>query len=432
MNKYNKFIFKKYEFDQESKVLDLFYSLDEEINFKESFVFDFDFVDYDKTILDQAFFSLFIMAGVSYYKSFLPSHIEIDNNNLDEASKAFFERTYEKGLGEFFYVNQLDPGTKINFPFIEKDSTTKTFSALNKNKLIGIGGGKDSLLTLEILRNSGQPIVTWSVGHRDQLSPLVELMGTKHLFIDRIIDKQILELNSQGAMNGHIPISAILACTGTVVSILSGNCEVVVSNEKSANEPSLSYQGIDINHQYSKSSVFEQDYQEYLKSELDNYSNYYSFLRPLGELYIAELFSKVGFAKYKSVFSSCNRAFTQNNNQIFWCGECAKCAFSFLIFTPFIDKEELEDLWNDKNLLLDPNLEKTYKELLGINGEKPLDCVGEIRESRLAMEMAKKIYPELTKYQYELDDNYNYQEIGPDLMPEEVRIILLKALGEKN
>jgi hypothetical protein len=371
------------------------------------------------------------MAGVSYYKSYMPSKININNNILDAESGAFFSRTYESGLGEFFYKNKLDPKTKINFPIVESGKIIES-KKNNLSKLVGIGGGKDSLLTLEILKAAKQEIATWSVGHRDQLTPLVEKMGTKHFFVDRLIDQNIIKLNENGAMNGHVPISAILAMTGTIVAILSGISEVVVSNEKSADEPTLVYDGIDINHQFSKSSVFEKDYQKYLKTQEGGNTNYYSFLRPIGELFIAELFASIGFEKYKQVFSSCNRAFTQLNKNIFWCGQCPKCAFTFLIFTPFVERSELEKLWNGKNLLLDPELTQTYKELLGIEGKKPLDCVGEIRESRLAMDMAKKIYPELNMYEYESDNDYNYKEIGPDSMPPESRNILLDYINNLN
>jgi hypothetical protein len=431
MRSFNSFIFNKYTFDKNSKTLDLHFSLDNEIDFKESFIFDFNFIDYNPKQLDRAFFSLFIMAGISYYKSFIPKTIEINDNMLSPEGSAFFSRTYESGLGEFFYKNKLDPKTRINFPSTGTDKDMKYIDS-NKSKLVGIGGGKDSLLTLEILRKSENDVSTWSVGHRAQLAPLIEKMESKHFFVDRVIDQKIIRLNEEGAMNGHIPISAILAMTGNIVAILSGISEVVVSNEKSADEPTLQYGGVNINHQYSKSSVFEKDYQNYLKNQEGSNTNYYSFLRPIGELFIAELFAKIGFEKYKKVFSSCNRAFTQVNKKIFWCGHCPKCAFTFLIFTPFVERNELEKLWNGKNLLLDPKLTQTFKELLGIEGEKPLECVGEIRESRLAMDMAKNIYPELSKYVYESDNNYNYKEIGPDCMPPESRNVLLNYINQLN
>ncbi len=427
MSTYQNFIFKDYSFDPQTKTLRLDYSYDGIVEFSESYKFDFEFSEYDPIVLDRAIQSLFFMAGVSYFKTYLPPNTVIDRGSLDQKMAKFFSKTYERGLGEFFYVNKLDPHQIINFPVTEPE-LPKLPTHNNKGLLVGIGGGKDSLVSVELLRDSGSNITTWSLGHRSQLEPLIDVIGLPHLWVDRTWDRSLLEHNARGAYNGHIPISAIFASVGTVVAILSGKRDVVVSNESSANEPDLTYQGAEINHQYSKSLEFEKDYQDYLNNVIDN-TGYFSYLRPFSEVYIAEIFSKVGFNKYKGVFSSCNRAFTHDSSHMFWCGECPKCAFTFLALTPFIDRELLESIWG-KNLLLDPTLEKTYKQLLGIAGDKPLDCVGEIKESRAAMRLAQKIYPELDKYQFDIPDDYNYKKYSEHSMPENIYTQLKNKLEE--
>ena len=307
---------------------------------------------------------------------------------------------------------------------------TETIEALptkhGSGKIVAIGGGKDSLLSTEILR-SEQDLSTWSLGHRQQLTPLIDRINLPHLWVERKLDTQIMQHNDTGAYNGHIPISAIFAATGTIVALLSGNRDVVVSNENSANDPTLFYQGVAINHQYSKSLEFEIDFQKYLQNRLGDGVRYYSLLRPFSELSIAEMFSKY-FYKYKDVFSSCNRAFTQKADGLFWCGQCAKCAFTFLILTPFISRQDLESLWGH-NLLLDAGLKRIYEQLLGIQGDKPLDCVGEIRESRAAMRLAQEVYPELRKYHFDLPLDYDWHEIKQDSMPVEIRTVLMRQIA---
>ena len=238
----------------------------------------------------------------------------------------------------------------------------------------------------------------------------------------------MLDHNTQGALNGHIPISAILACAGTVVAALTSYRDVVVSNESSASEPTLRYEGVDINHQYSKSLAFEQAFQSYNRHRFGEAIRYYSFLRPLSELRISELFARVGFQKYHDVFSSCNKAFTHSSDHIFWDGKCAKCAFVFLALTPFIERQKLENLFSGKNLLLDPELDATYRQLLGIEGDKPLECVGEVKESRAAMRLAQQKYPELKKYKFELPEDYDFRALAPHSMPEEITKLLLSGL----
>lgn len=418
MKTYQQFIFENYEFDETQKTLSLHYSLDKLLNFTETYRFNFDFVTFNKLSLESALESLFLMAGISYYKTYLPKEIVIAKGSLSPDQATFFSKTYQRGLGEFFYVNKLDPNTPIEFPSSPM-SKQHCEPSHNEGLLVGIGGGKDSLVSVEILRtHTDMKLATWSMGHHLQLASLIKEIGLPHFSVEREWDKQLIEVNKQDAYNGHVPISAIFATMGTVVSILTGYQDAVVSNESSASDPNLTYQDVDINHQYSKSLEFENDYQNYLKLLFGESLRYYSFLRPLTELRIAELFANIGFEKYKGVFSSCNHAYKLGQNHMIWCGECPKCAFVFLALTPFVERAKLETLWGGKNLLLDPKLEPTYRQLLGIEGDKPMECVGEIKESRAAMRLAQKQYPELSKYQFDIPADYDYKKLSPHLMPE--------------
>lgn len=418
--KFQQFIFDRYHFDAASKTLELHYAIDDVHHFVETYRFDFDFTEYDEAALDRALQNLFFMAGVSYFKTFIPPEIVVKQRSLDEIEAAFFSKTWQRGLGEFWYVNQLDPHTPVNFPATAQPKPAVELGE-RAGLLVAVGGGKDSLVSVELLRQSGLDIATWSLSHRPQLTPLVERIGLTHYFVERTWDRQLLELNQQGALNGHVPISAIFACVGAVVAILSGRRDVVMSNEQTANEPTLHYQGVAINHQYSKSQEFEQDFQALLGHTFGDGLRYYSFLRPLSEIRIAEIFAQVGFDKYHDVFSSCNRAFVHSSDRLFWDGTCAKCAFVFLALTPFVPRDKLEALFSGKNLLLTTDLEPTYRQLLGIEGDKPLDCVGDIKEARAAMRLAAKTYPELAaKYSFEIPADYDYHARSAHQMPSEI------------
>lgn len=418
MNRYRQFLFKGYRFDKASRQLVLRYGYDDALEFHETYHFGFEFVKYDEAALDQALQLLFFMAGVSYYKMYLAPEIIVQAGQIDEALAAFLGKTYQRGLGEFFYLNHLDPQTPVTFPI----NTPRVEPVEVKNsggQLIGLGGGKDSLVSIELLGDLPH-ISTWSLNHRSQLTPLAERVGLPHLWVSREWDTQIPILNAQDALNGHVPISAILSCVGVVTCILSGNRDTVVSNESSASEPTLHYQAVAINHQYSKSLEYEQDFQACLNRLFGSGVRYYSLLRPLSELRIAELFARSSFSKYQDVFSSCNRAFTLGQRHLSWCGVCPKCAFTFLIFTPFVERQALEKLWQGKNLLLDSALEPIYRQLLGIEGDKPFDCVGEIKEARAAMHLAQAICPELSKYAFELPADYDFRAWSEHQIPEDI------------
>jgi len=427
MNEYKQFIFENYEF--QDKTLTLHYSMDGKLKLKETYKFDFDFAAYDLAQLDRAFELLFFMAGVSYYKTFIPPELVVKKGKLDQPMAAFFGKTYQLGLGEFWYVNKLDPHTQVIFPQNTQAVHPPTVAQKpSKGPLVAIGGGKDSLVSVELLRGKVDDLATWSVNHRPQLTPLVKAIGLPHYWVEREWDPYLFEHKAKGGLNGHIPISALFACVGTIVAILTGRRDVVVSNESSASEPTLTYQGVPINHQYSKSLEFEKDFQAVLDHTLGDSVRYYSFVRPFTDLHIARLFARLGFEKYKDVFSSCNRGFVHGSDHIVWCGRCPKCAFTFLALAPFVEGKKLEALFGGKNLLKDDALEKTYRQLLGIEGDKPLDCIGEIKESRAAMQLAQQQYLNLLKYHFDLPINYDYNTLGPSSMPEDRLRLLISQL----
>lgn len=422
---YETFVFEGYQFNPQTKQAQLNYSFDGKVKFTETYQFDFELADYDKAALDRALFGLFMMAGVSYYKAGRPPKIELRQGELTQAQADFFAETYRLGLGEFSYRNQL-PLVEVKFPVSsEAKPKSQPIKSLQGN-LIAVGGGKDSIVSVELLSQSGADNATWMVNHSDQMEPLLAKIGLPHYPVIRTISPELIRLNQEGAANGHVPISAILGFAGLVTAILAGKQNVVVSNEWSAGEGNVEYQGTQVNHQYSKSFGFEKDFQEYIHDHISPTLNYYSLLRPLSELKIAEVFSDRYLAKYAGTFSSCNRNFhLSDHGKLFWCGECPKCAFVYLVLAPFVPRKRLMELFGGRNLFESDNLTQTYQELLGLSGHKPFECVGEIKECRQAVVMAKATgeYPELDKFVFP-EPNFAYQARHADLIPAQYKSLI--------
>lgn len=421
------FIFESYDFDAATKILTLRYAYDNGLAFSETYKFDFPFVDFDPVLLDRACAQLFLIAGVSYYKAYLPPQVTVKPPCIDNKTAAFLGEIYQKGLGELFYVNNLDPRQNITFPTnIDGYDNLAAINTASDGYLIGIGGGKDSLVAAEVLRDHPDA-ATWSLNHRKLLEPLVKAIGLPHYYVDRNVDMSIKDLPE--SYNGHVPISAIIAATGIITAILTGKRDVVVANEFSANEPTLEYQGTTINHQYSKTSEFELLYQKLLLDTFEKNVRYYSILRPLSEFYIAEIFSRY-FAKYDTVFSSCNKAFVHGNTTLSWCGECPKCAFVFLILACSLPMQNLKNIFN-KNLFTEPGMVPLYRQLLGIAGPKPLDCIGEVRESRFAMQtcIANGLVTPNT-YEFEPVTDYDPRQLYPHHMPDEEYRQLIRTIND--
>lgn len=426
MNSYNSFVFESYAYDSANSTATFNYSFDSTLHFTETYIFTLPKIaDYNNAMLDRAVQILFFIAGVSYYKAFPVNSIVIKQGNVDAYLAEFLSTTYQFGLREYFYHNNMPITTPVSFPTTTSVTLQPIIEALTPSMLVAIGGGKDSLVSYEKAMLTDLPVYTWSLGHAEQLAPLVQAMGAEtHVSVARILDKRLLDgsLKAAGARNGHIPVSAIFATVSTIVCLLLGVQDSVLSNEYSASEPTLYVGNEPVNHQFSKSLQFEQSYQAVLQHLFGNSVRYYSLLRPMHEAYVTELFSNKYYHKYKQVFSSCNRAYVQTSDAMFWCGACPKCAFTYLALVSFLPADDILPLWNGHDVLRDPTMQQTYEKLLGISPDgKPFECVGEIKECRALMDIAKTNYPELTNiYTYESLSDFDRAAFMPHAIPDDI------------
>ena len=336
--------------------------------------------------------------GFLISKPFLPPEIVFGQDfGITRGQADFFTKIYKNGLGELFYRNNITPPS-IVFPHEEKPSPNFKPLDLSVRGLVALGGGKDSLTTIALCQEKNEDFDTFTMGDfpflEAQINQIHKARSSQHLSVQRTLDPQLKTLNTEGATNGHIPISSILAFVSTVVGILRGQKNLIFSNESSANEPTVP--GTNINHQYSKTLEFEQDFDRYVTCFIHPEIHYFSYLRKYREIEIAEIFAQKCWENFGDKFMSCNRNFKQEASlkKSSWCGDCPKCAFVFTLFMPFVPREELINLFG-KNLLTDPALENTFKSLLGETPTKPFECVGEVEEVRQAFEMAQKEWPEV-------------------------------------
>ena len=335
--------------------------------------------------VERALRLLHLVAGVSYYKAAVPGEIRIDSYTIDADTAALLEQVYLNGLGEFAYRNGLDLRGRIRFPF---DPALATAAApalgLGERALVAIGGGKDSLVSIEALRAMGvEQAVTW-IGNSQLIRTCAERTGLATLNIGRALAPQLFEINRQGAYNGHIPVTAVNSAILVLAALLTGHDQVVFSNERSASYGSLIPGTGEVNHQWSKGWAFERMFGEQVERAGAADLRYYSLLRPLSELAVARQFAKSHH--YDEHFSSCNRNFHILGEKPAqrWCGLCPKCHFVFLALAPFMPKTRLVRIFG-RNLLDEDAQAAGFDALLEYQDHKPFECVGEGRESRAAM-----------------------------------------------
>jgi hypothetical protein len=425
------FRFVRCEFDAQTGVARLVYAFDDGPELVETvsvpgapFALD----DARAEAVRRALRLLHLIAGVSYYKAAVPPEIRIEGDPIDAETAALLEAIYLNGLGEFAYRNGLNLHGKLNFPQGAASAATNAPAlSLRRHALVAIGGGKDSLVSIEALRSLGiDQTVTW-IGGSQLIKACAERTGLPTLNPGRQLAPELFDYNRLGAWNGHIPVTAVNSAILVFAAVLHGVDQVVFSNERSASYGSLIPGTGEVNHQWSKGWAFERAFGEYVQAQIALDLTYYSLLRPMSELAVARQFAKSD--RYDAHFSSCNRNFHILGERPVnrWCGVCPKCHFVFLALAPFMPKPRLVSIFG-RNLLDDPAQIPGYDALLEYQDHKPFECVGEGRESRAAM-AALAERPEWRED--EIVARFA-REIRPQLQAEDLRIEPLLELDDEH
>lgn len=435
--KYKEFIYKKYEIieNEEEYKITYFFEIP---NLKEFTPYisinkkDILNKNINQSVFKNLVFNIGMVELLSYLKATCSPKIVIEAGYLNEDQVSWWKKLYYYGLGEFLYSNNIEVSEDDLFNFEvrhAKEEILKTdYEGIGD--LIPIGGGKDSNVTLELLKDyDNTPI---AINPKQVHYECITAGGYASIFsVKRILDKGLLELNERGFLNGHTPFSALVSFVTYLCAYLSNKKYIVLSNEASANEATVL--GTNINHQYSKSYEYEYDFNNYADKYLRLNIKYFSLLRALNETQIAYLFSK--YKKYHKVFKSCNVG--SKSVPWKWCCECPKCLFVYIILSPYLNDEELINIFGE-NLYIKESLLTTFKELLGLEKTKPFECVGTTKEVRDAVSKAIKYrteLPYLLKYynenypleEYPLLEEYNEENFIPNeyqkLLKEELKCI---------
>ena len=355
-------------------------------------------------ILDRAVFMAFIILGVSYFKAHPTPYIRLDLP-LDQWQADFFTKVYQNGLSQYAFENGLTRDYLPRFTATPGYTAPEAISDYKGSGILSLqSGGKDSILTAEILKEKAVNFHCWHVSTTDEKTyPAVldQIQFPKKPFIAvRHLDLE--HLRKSGGLNGHVPITYILQSLALIQAIIFNQKTVLTSIGQEGNEPHSMLGDLPVNHQWSKTWEAEQLFAEYVKKYITPDIKIGSPLRNLSEMAIAEQFIQKCWEKYGYSFSSCNRAnYKQgkDNSELHWCGSCAKCANTYLLFSPFLAAHPLQSLFADTDLYANvenAELMNNFKGLLGVDGVmKPFECVGSIDELRTAYHHRQPEYASL-------------------------------------
>ena len=431
----NKFIYKSYEIEDDTDFIALkfHYQLDEEGKITD-FLHQISIPKNEKIFTDftmqNIVFHIGMVEAISYYKIAVPREFIIECGRLNEAQKKWFAKLYFNGLGEFIYFNTINVTQEelVHFSVTCKEEAFEKISVnTQENIIIPIGGGKDSLVSYELLKEKFPEALMFSMNPIVASKEILKKHPKNSIELQRKLDLQkILDFNGRGYLNGHIPFSSIVGFISIWLGLLYKTKYIVLSNESSANEENIIYNGQKINHQYSKSIEFENDFRQYITEFVTDDVEYFSFLRPLDEIHIAQLFATVA-KEHFFTFRSCNVGSKQNE----WCGKCPKCLFTYIMLCNYIDDITLQKIF-DKDMLDDADLQELFNGLSQSDAIKPFECVGTYDEVNYALSKRYNFYEKenlpclLQNYQpknmhYDLHVNYETQNNLPKKFKENLQ-----------
>jgi len=413
---YETFRFVDVRIDEATATVTCRYALDDAVGFVETVRFEDVTWPTDparREVLRRLARLLHLLAGTSYFKTAAPPRIALADDPADGVAAlsprlaTLLRDVYTLGLGEFAYVNRIDVRERGAWPApvegagsLGAGADPSAAAALpptpgpvalprTGRTLVPIGGGKDSVVALEVVQRAGRDALCFSVGRAFPIVGCVEATADPplpHAVATRTLSPNIGAVNAAGAHNGHVPVTAVVSTIAAMAAVLHGADTVAMANERSASEANLTWDGLEVNHQWSKGVAFERAYRDLLAAEVATAPDYRSVLRPASELAIARAFSRL--ARYHPRFTSCNAVFRIDpaRRASNWCGDCPKCRFVFLALAPWLDPAALTAIFG-VDMLDDPAQADGFLDLAGLREHKPFECVGEEAESLTAMRL---------------------------------------------
>lgn len=418
-----RFRYLPWAFDKVAGEATFHYGFDDTHLFTETFVFPsaHELDEPRLAALHEGLGLLSLAVGISYYKAAAPPTVVFESGPVAEDVIAFLSDLYGNGLAEFRYVNDRPIDELPRFEFVAASTQNALPLGLSPTALVAVGGGKDSCVSIDVASRVSTAVLLASVDHStggkpgppsgETARPIAEVMavtGLPSAHVRRTISPDLRRLNSVGALNGHVPVTAVVSMTLVCLAIILDCRDVVMSNERSASAPTRQRDGHAVNHQHSKSLAVEIALAALVRRHVAADLSYFSLLRPLSELAITKRFA--GLSQFHGVFTSCSRAFYVEADRRVerWCNDCPKCRFVFLALAPFMRREALARIFGH-DLLDDTAQQSGFDALIGWHAEKPFECVGEIEESLVAFVLLAE--------QHEWRDAVVVKRIAADVLP---------------
>ena len=355
--------------------------------------------DYPADQIETVYASIAFFEGFKYCLVFPETYdVSAIANSLPESAVKAFDKWFPYAWSQHIYENgRFDyKGPKITTSEPLKSQNTPCVIKQPKQKVLACnGGGKDSFVMMRMLEDAGYEYDSyqWARTEYGKLRAQHDLMdlnasplnpsNTHRIsvyddFTDGVFSNLYWpEVGGESATGNPCQVGTPEGMFEAVPVCLAHNIPfIAVGNEKSADEGNLYSEdlGHQVNHQWIKSLDAETQFADFISGSLVSNVDYFSLLKPIQDTRIYQIFSASPEA-LPSIHSC--------NIEKPWCKKCPKCAYVWANLVAVFDYDSVYAVFQT-NLLDDPDLTLSFRQLLGLEDQNAFECVGEIHETRLA------------------------------------------------
>ena len=312
--------------------------------------------------------------------------------------------------------------------------------SVNDTYLLAVSGGKESTFAFEWMQQAKLPVEAFTLHHAGgilgnnwlQKFPVFDYIRSyAHLWEIQAHPKEdpSAHFAYEGVRNDPTITNALFLMA--IVAAQQGHRFIVLANDKSSNEGNATHHGREVNHQSAKGAAYIKRFNTFLerKGLPFRYVSICEEAYSMGTVHQLSLWQK----DLLKQLTSCNEA-QWDEGDYRWCCKCPKCAFSYALIEAVTDSSfAIEAVGQD--LLTTKQLDDIWSRLSSSDAEKPFECVGEQRETLMALVKCKQQrlanseslgflsqIPDL-----EFDESY-LQVSAPDNIPELHKEVLNAAL----
>lgn len=259
------------------------------------------------------------------------------------------------------------------------------------------GGGKDSLASMRLLERAGvdydvlvyaSSIYGPAAAQHRLIDGLVQRCrprsALRQWVYDDFLDSPVLELHPELGVKtltaAETPSSVFAALP---YALARGYASFSLGHERSADTGQLVWErtGEDVNHQWGKSFAAERLISDYIREHLLADFTYFSLLKPIHDLVIFSMLRE----------SPADVPFTHSCNlRKPWCLECPKCLYVWLGMAAFLPRTVIRETFGADDLLAREALVPGFRELMGLGGRQPFECIGGAEEVRVLLGLCER------------------------------------------